>query len=170
MIVMMIASTASLKASSRLVVMRVSLESDECRSTDCLDSDIGERQRGRSSGRVRRSGRLAGPRGRRLRRAASGGSKWCRGLALCRGGAWPVDQHRTVGMPTFGYARSALTRLRQRLEDRQPRTTRQPGCCPAETAGGSPGGWKRRRRLRCRGSHPSDGAQSRSLKLVAERT
>jgi hypothetical protein len=32
MIVMIIASTASLKASSRLVVMRVSLESDECRS------------------------------------------------------------------------------------------------------------------------------------------
>ena len=33
-----------------------------------------------------------------------------------------------------------------------------------------PGGWKRRRRLRCGGSHPSDGAQFLCLKLVTEST
>ncbi|HKX13829.1 MAG TPA: hypothetical protein VJN19_01445 [Propionibacteriaceae bacterium] len=50
----------------------------------------------------------------------------------------PGMYSRTIRMPTYGDAASPLTRSRQHQEDREPATTSQPGCCPAEAAGGSP--------------------------------
>ena len=126
MIVMMIASTASLNASSRLVVMGVSLESDGCRS----------RRLPRHRERVSCSGGQDRPAGG-VRPAVRG----CPGLALCRRGAWPTGR-------VFTHYQDANLRLRflctysiatapgrSRTRDHQ-----AAGDAAAETSGGSPGG------------------------------
>jgi hypothetical protein len=78
---------------------------------------------------------------------------------------------RTIGMPTYGYAASALTRLRQRQEDREPRDHQAAGILPSGDS------WRFTRRVgngaRCAAAgavHLARIAPSPSLRLVTEST
>jgi hypothetical protein len=102
MIVMMIASTASLNASSRLVVMRVSLESGERRSRrPPRHRELVSCSRAGSPGGWA-AHPLAGPPGRRYRRGASGGIEGDAAWRYVAEELGPPGVHsRPIGMPTL---------------------------------------------------------------------